>query len=959
MKNLNFVIFAAIFCLLSPVFSANDSSRDSITFTRNAFERMMEFAHPTPILQKQSAGFLPNFLSATPNESSFDNENLIENETDPLPIQNESSIAVNPKNPKNLIASAVDYRDNSSSWVYVSQDGGRTWKNINLGKPYVDWTAGNDPSVAFDADGNGYLCYGAFPRGIPAKNGENGVFISKTTDGGLTWQKHIPVIQHNTPATADTAFEDKYYISIDNSPSSPYFKTLYIPWKRVTAKDSATQIVLSRSVDGGMTWSAPVPVSNRIPGFADNFISYGQSYPIATTGPNGELNVAWNHGPLESIGFAKSTDGGKTFSAPTTVRKYNPMGIAATVGGDTRYRVKGVVRANTYPSLACDISTSATRGNLYLTWAAEPIPNVYFSKSIDAGTSWSAPVIVHSDTTNDQFWQWLSVDQTNGNLAVMYDDSRDDSLNLAVNCYVSYSNDAGKTWIDRRVSDISFDLRQNPFAGNVFAGDYSGNAFHNGIIYPSWMDSRNGSPDDDVFTAIINTKSPNPVKNFKATIFANKPSVVSLSWTPPTERVFGQKLLSSEFQHVIFRNGQFLASLPGTTANFTDTGLNAHDSISYSIVAVAGTDTSAKRFATAFPGGAKNPNVPVLLNATGNNDNSVNLSVKIPTFRADSTTPLVNVLLVKIYREGKFVLSQKILSSDTGKTLTVIDTSITERGFYHFRVSVADSSGNESAQSNEELLLYTGVIGTYLYETFDEPVLPKYLFAGDWTVNSDFSFSKPNSLKNTSATKYRGSEKDTLTLFPIERSNKVGIAFSHAAIIDPTDTAYVDISWDDMKTWQILKAYNKSDNFFWQDGTRDINDWVQEKFSLIDTGKSSNYRYIRFRFSAGAFKNDDGWYLDDIHINSIGLGVNESNAKSKNLTIFPNPASSHLTIFSETMTNLAFQELVISDMLGQRIVLPESSVHRTDTSIEVDIHLLSQGVYVAEIGGQRSMFVVK
>jgi hypothetical protein len=77
-------------------------------------------------------------------------------------MQNESSISVNPLNPKILIASAVDYRAESSTWVYVSSDGGITWKNFNLGKPFPTWRSSNDPSVMFDAEGVGYLVYGGF-----------------------------------------------------------------------------------------------------------------------------------------------------------------------------------------------------------------------------------------------------------------------------------------------------------------------------------------------------------------------------------------------------------------------------------------------------------------------------------------------------------------------------------------------------------------------------------------------------------------------------------------------------------------------------------------------------------------------------------------------------------------------------------------------------------------------------
>ena len=64
------------------------------------------------------------------------------------------------------------------------------------------------------------------------------MYLARTTDKGVTWQTHIKVIEHVGKMTADSAFEDKYYIEIDNSPTSPYHGNLYTPWKRVIDRDS-------------------------------------------------------------------------------------------------------------------------------------------------------------------------------------------------------------------------------------------------------------------------------------------------------------------------------------------------------------------------------------------------------------------------------------------------------------------------------------------------------------------------------------------------------------------------------------------------------------------------------------------------------------------------------------------------------------------------------------------------
>ena len=73
------------------------------------------------------------------------------------PAQNESSIAISPLNPNLLISSAVDTR---GAIVYVSTDGGNSWKNTDLGKVNTNWQTGNDPSVGFDHLGNGYVMFG-------------------------------------------------------------------------------------------------------------------------------------------------------------------------------------------------------------------------------------------------------------------------------------------------------------------------------------------------------------------------------------------------------------------------------------------------------------------------------------------------------------------------------------------------------------------------------------------------------------------------------------------------------------------------------------------------------------------------------------------------------------------------------------------------------------------------------
>ncbi|MES2766965.1 MAG: T9SS type A sorting domain-containing protein [Bacteroidota bacterium] len=925
------------------------------------YRRYMEMAHPTPVLKAAIPIQISPYVLAAPITSSvFLNKNLVVTESDPLPVQNESSIAVNPKNPLNLISSAVDYRDNSSTWVYVSQDGGKSWTNINLKKVLPNWPSSNDPSVHFSSEGIGYLCYGGF---APTGQQGNGVFLARTFDGGKTWQAHIPVIIHTGVQTPDSSFEDKYYVHADNSPQSPHFKDLYIPWKRVTARDSATQIVLTRSNDSGATWSVPVNVSERLTGSSED-TTFGQSFPLAITGPQGEVYMVWNYGPKHGIGFAKSTDGGVTFTAPRIIHTYEPLGVAKKINEGVRHTLKGQVRVESYPVIVCDIySTDAKRGNLYLVWAADRVPNIYFSKSTDGGATWSAAKIIHADTTNDQFWPWLSIDPTNGNIAAMFRDSRDDAANILVGTYVALSTDAGETWKDKAAADESSDLRRNPFQGGNFAGDYSGSAFYNGIVYPSWVDMRNAVTniaDNDAYTAVVNTRAPKPADNFKAKTLPNQPTEIDLSWTAPTQRAFDQPLLKSEFSYVLLRDGVFLRTLSSDETSLRDNGLEAFKKYEYSIAVASGADTSILKTSSAFAGGSKLPASPEVISLKGAADNSVEISLELPTLRSDNITPLVNLSKVAMYRDGVFLKEVSVTPSDTGRTTTFTDQT-NERGWYRYTFSVRDAStpANESAATGQQLV-YTGIVEWELTENFDSGKLPRYFIGGGWAITDTFALSKPYSISESPKTKYKNNTRDTLMLFPIgmpdasiPEASFIGftIAFKHAAIIEPGDTAFVEASIDKGQSWVGITSYDKTSFPAWSNNILEPDDWKSEVIhSKLDINEVPDTITVRFRFKSNPVKNEDGWYIDDIMLNPYFVSVedNYTNGFKNSIEIFPNPAQNYITIRgnNDNFENLNF---AILSSIGVEIPFKNFTSFKNGASMTIDIAQLPSGVYLLQV----------
>ncbi len=873
--------------------------------------------------------------------------------------QNESSIAVNPVSPRHLISSAVDARPGAH--VYVSSDAGRSWHNVNFGVVHPNWVSGNDPSVAWDWLGNAYVMYGGFAPFTVGQGGQSGIYIARSTDNGANWAAHIPVIEHLGVMTADSAFEDKYYIQIDNAAASPFRGYIYTPWKRVTDRDSATQIMTSRSTDRGATWSMPIAVSPRKPGTSLD-TTFGQSFPIMATGPDGTLYVCWNDGPIRSIGFARSTDAGLTWTDPAyPVQGYATLGTARRVGSDVYHVLKETFRAETYPTLAVDNSPSTRSGWIYLVWSAGRNPDIYFQRSTDKGETWSTPVVVHSNLTGDQWWPWISVDQTNGDVAVMYSDSRDDPQNILIDQYVSYSSDGGTTWIDRRVTDTRSDFRLNPYANRIFAGDYSGNAFHNGMIYPSFLDTRD---DNDVYTAVISVRQPAPVERLSVGSRIGSLETARVAWTiaDTSRSLFGVTLDS--MYTLVYRDGALVARLTASILTFDDVGLIKDTVYTYTVVVASGADTSIPRTVCYDRNALARPLGPTALSHQGYSP-QFSIDLRLPTRRGDSVSPLENLSEVRLYRDGELVASRQAVTSDTGTVVSMTDAP-GGRAFRRYWATVADD-GTPAMESmaSDTVEAYVGSLDPYV-ERFDS-VDPTFRYEGAWGITSTIGVTG-GALTDSPEGDYRPRRNDAVRIWPVRSlTGGIYLRFAHIAIVDPGDTAYVERSTDRGESWVILQTYSWNAFEPWRDKKADPGDWQSERLLLDDLSINDAPVDVRFRLKSGALTNADGWYIDNIEFGEeklLDVPGEGSGSRTVSMSIEPSPARS-VTTANVTLSAARPCWIRIYDMLGRVVTdLDVFDLQVGRNAIMLDLSRLPAGRYVvtatsAGIQARQSLIVLR
>jgi hypothetical protein len=382
--------------------------------------------------------------------------------------QDEIILTSNPSFPNLLYGSSNSTAGSTySQGVYVSTNGGLNWYGTDI-MPNCPIGA-SDPAPAIDK--NGTFVFTTLNTAVT----NNAMIGQYSINYGVNWSSPFTI-----PGGGPS---DKNMTATDDVPTSPFYGRTYTVWTKWT---SPYPIMISYTTNGGVSWSSAAQINSP------SVLSQGCDVVV---GPGGVVYVTWSKQSTVSTGcgFAKSTDGGVTWSVNETAFSVTGMRSSSFNGWG--------VRVNDFPRMAVDKSGGPNNGRIYIVDCeknsppAGSDPDVVLHRSTDGGATWMTRVRVNQDVANNgkvQFFPAVCIDGSGGVNVIYYDNRNYPSVGDSCETFVSRSIDGGSTFTDILVSDHRWKPQGEPGLGS-YMGDYIGITAGNGKVWPFWFDNKSGS----------------------------------------------------------------------------------------------------------------------------------------------------------------------------------------------------------------------------------------------------------------------------------------------------------------------------------------------------------------------------------------------------------------------------------------------------------------------------------
>jgi hypothetical protein len=352
----------------------------------------------------------------------------------------------------------------------VSYDGGRTWKRTFA---HFSRCAGGDSNNGGDYERVSDPWITISPSREIYESGA-AYDTSDANEAELVSRSTDGGMTWSNPTTLmfdtdPTVSQDKDSITAD--PKKRNF--VYAIWSRYVYTDPSQSVLLSSPAWLSRTTDGGVSWEPARDIFDPPAGFYASGHQIVVL-PNGTLVDMFEQYDGNSTSSAvalftiRSSDHGLTWSLPTLIDVSDDIGITDVKTGE---HVRGG---------AANIAVDPHSGALYMVWQEDRFSGaqrdgIAFSTSNDGGLTWSKAVQVNQAPNVQAFAPSIAVNK-HGRIAIAYYDFRKDTPDpsfLLTNYWRITSDDGGSTWHEIPLSP-SFDLRTAPRSSGFMITDYEG-----------------------------------------------------------------------------------------------------------------------------------------------------------------------------------------------------------------------------------------------------------------------------------------------------------------------------------------------------------------------------------------------------------------------------------------------------------------------------------------------------
>ena len=411
---------------------------------------------------------------------------------------NEPSIAVDPTNPSRIIIGWRQFDNISSNFRQAgfgfSSNEGMDWAFPGAIDPGL---FRSDPVLDFDVDGTIYY------------NSLQGTFecdVFTINPGGFTIGSAVPA-----------RGGDKQWVHVDKS-NSEGAGHYYSYWN--TSFTTCAPGAFTRSTDNAQSFESCVEIDNE-PFWGT--LATAKDGTLYITGRNGAGSIV-----LLSSSNAKDASTTVSWDAITNVdldgqlsffEPINPQGLSGQAWVEV------------------DTSNGPGQDNIYVLATVErnsivDPADVMFSRSLDGGATFEAPIRVNTDTGTAAY-QWFGTMSVapNGRIDVVWLDTRDSPIGTNESVlYYSFSDDQGNTWSENTAISESFDPNIG-YPQQDKMGDYFDMVSDNNVAHLAWAATFNGG--QDVYYSQITPNSTldtqeNSIDTYSLNIFPNPIDATSI-----------------------------------------------------------------------------------------------------------------------------------------------------------------------------------------------------------------------------------------------------------------------------------------------------------------------------------------------------------------------------------------------------------------------------------------------